>query len=72
MYEQEAKKKSDLDSEFKNLKQELEDIDVAFPKEIMDYKAQIVQSKKTTEEFEEKTRILADELRELKAQLETA
>lgn len=42
MYEDEQKKKNEFELEFKNLKQELEDIDVAFPKEITDFKNQIV------------------------------
>jgi len=42
VYEDEQKKKNEFELEFKNLKQELEDIDVAFPKEITDFKNQIV------------------------------
>ena len=43
---------------------------MAFPQEIQDYKKQIAQAKLTTSEFEGKTKILAEELRFLKAQLQ--
>lgn len=47
----------------------MEDIETQFPKEIMDLKQKINEAKKTTEEFEEKTKALADELRHLKTQI---
>lgn len=50
------------------MKQELEDIETQFPKEITDLKQKIVDAKRTTEDFEDKTKVLADELRKLKAQ----
>lgn len=66
MYEQEQKKKNELEGNLKAVKQELEDIETSFPKEITDLKQKIVDAKKTTEEYEEKTKALADELRQLK------
>ena len=39
----------------------------SFPKEIKGLKEQIAAAKKKTEEYEEKTKQLADELRKLKA-----
>jgi hypothetical protein len=51
----------------RTVKQELEDIETQFPKEITELKQKIVDAKKSTEEFEEKTKILAEELRKLKA-----
>lgn len=59
-----------MDQNLKQLKQDLEDIDVAFPQEIQDYKKQIAQAKLTTSEFEGKTKVLAQELKFLKAQLQ--
>ena len=51
----------------RTVKQELEDIETQFPKEITELKQKIVDAKKSTEEFEEKTKIRAEELRKLKA-----
>jgi putative NADH-flavin reductase len=45
----------------------LEDLETAFPKEITDLKQKIVDAKKTTEQYEENTKALAEELRVLKA-----
>jgi len=67
IYELEQKKKNDLESNLKAVKQDLEDIETHFPKEIQELKQRIVDSKKTTEEYEEKTKALAEELRALKA-----
>ena len=49
------------------MRQELEDIETQFPKEITDLKQKIIDAKKSTEEYEDKTNILAEELRNLKA-----
>lgn len=67
MYESELKKKNELDSNLKELKKDLEDIDVAFPKEIQEYKKQIAEAKLTTTDYEGKTKVLAEELKVLKA-----
>ena len=53
----------------KKVKQELEDIETQFPKEILDLKQKIIDAKKTTEEFEDKTKVRADELKILKNQM---
>ena len=37
-----------------------------FPREITDLKQKIADAKKTTEEFEEKTKVLAEDLKKLK------
>jgi len=66
VYESEQKKKNELEQNLKKVKEELEDIETQFPKEIMDLKQKINEAKKTTEEFEEKTKAVADELRHLK------
>ena len=50
----------------KKVKQELEEIESQFPKEIVELKKKIDEAKKTTVEYEEKTKVLADELRLLK------
>jgi uncharacterized protein YoxC len=49
------------------VKQELQDIEEAHPKEIKSLQEQIAAAKKRTEEYEQKTKELADELRKLKA-----
>jgi len=67
VYESEQRKKNELDQGLKSLRNELEDIDVAFPQEINDYKKQIANAKLTTSEYEEKTKKLAEELKVLKA-----
>jgi hypothetical protein len=46
----------------------LSDLETQFPREITELKDKITNAKKTTEEYEEKTRILAEELRRLKLQ----
>jgi hypothetical protein len=69
VYESEQKKKNELEHQLKRVKQELEDIETQFPKEILDLKQKIIDAKKTTEEFEDKTKVLADELRILKTQM---
>jgi uncharacterized protein YoxC len=48
------------------VKHELQDIEEAHPKEIRSLQEQIQPAKRKTEEFEHKTKELADELRKLK------
>lgn len=48
------------------MKIELQDIEESHPKEIKNLQEQIAQAKKKTEEYEQKTKELADELRKLK------
>lgn len=50
------------------MKHELQDIEEAHPKEIRTLQEQIQAAKRKTEEFEQKTKELADELRKLKGQ----
>jgi uncharacterized protein YoxC len=50
------------------VKNELQDIEEAHPKEIRTLQEQIQAAKRKTEEFEQKTKELADELRKLKGQ----
>jgi septation ring formation regulator EzrA len=64
----EHKKKNDLDSKLKEVKQELANLETEFPKEIADLKSKIQGAKSKTEEYEVQTRMLADELKKLKAQ----
>ena len=68
MYEAESKKKNELEAQLRAVKQELEDIEMQFPKEIMDLKQKITDAKRSTEEYEDKTKLLADELRKMKSQ----
>jgi phage host-nuclease inhibitor protein Gam len=51
----------------KKVKDELENIEYEYPKQIKELKEQIQSAKLKTEEYEEKQKILADELRKLKA-----
>ena len=60
-------RKNDLNKELQAVKQELQDIEEAHPKEIKSLQEQIAAAKKLTEEYEQKTKELADELRKLKA-----
>ena len=68
VYDEECRKKADLDAQLQSVKRELEDIETQFPKEITDLKTKITEAKKQTEEFEEKTKVLAEDLRKLKGQ----
>ena len=67
-YKAELEKKNELNKELLAVKQELQDIEESHPKEIKSLQEQITAAKKKTEEFEQKTKELADELRKLKAQ----
>lgn len=66
-YKAELERKNDLNKELQAVKQELQDIEEAHPKEIKSLQEQIAAAKKRTEEYEQKTKELADELRKLKA-----
>ena len=66
-YKAELEKKNELNKELLAVKQELQDIEESHPKEIKSLQEQITAAKKKTEEFEQKTKELADELRKLKA-----
>ena len=46
--------------------EELEKIEYDYPKQIKELKEQILAAKKKTEEYEDKTKSLAEELRKLK------
>ena len=48
------------------MREELERIEYDYPKQIRDLKDQIMTAKKKTEEYEGKTKSLAEELRKLK------
>ena len=65
-YNTELKKKKELDKELNTVKEELEKIEFDYPKQIKDLKEQILTAKKKTEEYEDKTKNLAEELRKLK------
>lgn len=67
-YKAELERKNELNKELTAVKQELQDIEESHPKEIKSLQEQIVAAKRKTEEFEAKTKELADELRKLKAQ----
>lgn len=66
-YKAELEKKNELNKELTLVKQELQDIEESHPKEIKSLQEQIAAAKKKTEEYEQKTKELADELRKLKA-----
>jgi hypothetical protein len=66
-YNTELKKKKDLDKELNIVREELEKIEYDYPKQIKDLKEQILSAKKKTEEYEDKTKALAEELRKMKA-----
>jgi len=66
-YKAELERKNNLNKELQAVKQELQDIEEAHPKEIKSLQEQIAAAKKRTEEYEQKTKELADELRKLKA-----
>ena len=66
-YKAELEKKNELNKELLAVKQELQDIEESHPKEIRSLQEQITAAKKKTEEFEQKTKELADELKKLKA-----
>ena len=66
-YKAELEKQNELNKELLAVKQELQDIEESHPKEIKSLQEQITAAKKKTEEFEQKTKELADELRKLKA-----
>ena len=61
-------KKADLDKLLSEVKKELQNIDQQFPKEISELKDRITECKRTTEDYERKTEILAEELKKLKQQ----
>lgn len=66
-YNQELNKKWQLDKELNAVWEELEKIEYDYPKQIKELKEQIAAAKKKTEEYEEKTKSLAEELWKLKA-----
>jgi chromosome segregation ATPase len=66
-YKAELERKNELNKELQAVKIELQDIEESHPKEIKSLQEQIAQAKKKTEEYEQKTKELADELRKLKA-----
>ncbi len=67
-YKAELERKTDLNRELQAVKQELQDIEESHPREIKSLQEQIAAAKRKTEEYEHKTKELADELRKLKAQ----
>lgn len=67
-YKAELERKTELNRELQAVKQELQDIEESHPREIKALQEQIAAAKRKTEDYEHKTKELADELRKLKAQ----
>jgi len=65
-YQSEIDRKRELDEQLKQVKQELEQIETDFPKQVKELKDSITSAKKKTTEYEDKTKILSEELRRLK------
>lgn len=65
-FNEEKKKKADLDQELHKVRDELENIETRFPEEVRDLKAQIDFAKQQTTEYEKKTKDLQNELKDLR------
>ena len=60
-------RKKELEERLAEVRAELSNIENTFPKELQGLRQRIQQAKQETEEYEGKTKALANELRELKA-----
>lgn len=65
-FNEEKKKKAELDQELHKVRDELENIETRFPEEVRDLKAQIDFAKQQTLEYEKKTKDLQNELKDLR------
>ena len=67
-FQAEKARKQKLDEELQKVKNELDTIEISFPKEVNDLKEQIEQAKNRSNEYEKKTQELKKELDQIRAQ----
>ena len=66
-YNEQVDLKTKLEVEYEGYKKQMEELEIAYPKQVEELKTQIAETRKKTEEFEKKNEELNEELKILRA-----